>query len=173
MARCAPETLGMTFDWEAHSDAAPFRAALRYWQEKRGGRVMPRRADVVPSELRGILPLVQLYDVLDRGSSYRVRLLGTQVAKMFETDPTGRTFDRTTDHPLISRMLCVIESVVERRRPLIARASRTAIDKVNYASIESLYLPLSEDDNDVNMVLTVTLLGGISDDEQPTQKLAI
>jgi hypothetical protein len=153
------EVLGMNFDWGAESKTPAFKTALEYWRERCGKRSMPCRADVSPGALRKFLPSVHLYEVFDAGASYRVRLIGTDIANLFEANPTGKLFDRTSKHPLVKRMLCVIQNVARRRQPLLARARRTAIDKVNYAPIESLFLPLSENGSDVSMVLAVTVLG--------------
>lgn len=119
---------------------------------------MPARRDIVPSEIKDILPLIQLYDMLDGAAAYRVRLLGTEVAQAFEQSPTGQVFDHTSTHPLVIRMLAVFEQVVKQRKPLIARADRTAIDKRSFAPIESAFLPLSENGIDVNVVLAATVI---------------
>jgi hypothetical protein len=49
---------------------------------------------------------------------------------------------------------------------LIAYAERTAVEKLSFGSVESIYLPLSENLADVHAVLAATVFGG----EAPTRK---
>jgi len=85
-------------------------------------------------------------------------LLGTEVACAFEKDPTGSECDRTSNHPVVIRMLAVLGEVARRRKPVIARADRSAIDKLSYAPIESVFLPLSDNGADVDVVFATTIV---------------
>lgn len=149
---------GMMLDWSGASAWPKINRAMLYWSEKRRERVMPARGDIVPLEIKDILPTVQLYDILDGGAAYRVRLLGTDVARLFEKDPTGSVFDRASNDPLTMRMLHVFDQVVSRRKPLIARAEHTAIERINYSAIESIFLPLSDNGTDINMIFAATVV---------------
>src|SRR5690606_40981648 len=51
---------------------------------KRGDRIMPARADMDPLELRDYLGWIVIVDVLDGGSDFYYRLVGTKVAHYFE-----------------------------------------------------------------------------------------
>lgn len=157
IATAAPAD-GMTLDWSCASALPKIKRALNYWNEKRRDRAMPSRGDLSPFEMTDLLPVVQLYDVVDGGAVYRVRLFGTAVAKLFDTDPTGNVFDRTSGSSLSRRMLTVFDQVVLQRKPLIARAVHTAIDKISYSPIESIFLPLSDDGSDINMIFAATVV---------------
>jgi hypothetical protein len=153
-----PPAAEMTLDWSCTSTMPKTNRALRYWDEKRRERAMPARCDIAPFEITDILPIVQLYDLIDGGASYRVRLFGTVVARLFDKDPTGNVFDRASNQPLVTRMLTVFDHVVLQRKPLIARAEHTAIEKVNHSSIESIFLPLSDNGTDINMIFAATVV---------------
>jgi len=148
----------MTFDCDCTSALPKINRTLSYWNEKRQYRAMPARRDISPFEIKDVLPIVQFYDVVDRGASYRVRLLGTDVARLFDKDPTGELFDRGSDSKLVTRMLAVFDQVMSQRKPLIARAEHTAIQKINHSPIESIYLPLSDDGTDINMIFAATVV---------------
>jgi len=69
-------------------------ALLRYWQQKRGTRILPARRDIDPLEMApDLLPHLVLADLFDRGTRVRLRLVGTTVVKRLGFDPTGRYFD--------------------------------------------------------------------------------
>ena len=63
------------------------RQLFDYWRGKCCGRSMPARADIVPSEIPRLLPLVSLIDVARE--SLRVRLAGTQLREVYGRDITG------------------------------------------------------------------------------------
>jgi hypothetical protein len=67
---------------------------LRYWQQKRGARILPARRDIDPLEMGpDLLPHLVLADLFDRGTRVRLRLVGTTIAKRLGFDPTGRYLD--------------------------------------------------------------------------------
>jgi len=67
---------------------------LRYWGEKRDGRLMPERKQIDPLEMgAGLLPHLVLCDLFDRGNRARFRLIGTNVVRRWGFDPTGQTLD--------------------------------------------------------------------------------
>jgi hypothetical protein len=58
---------------DAEDLAAPADPILvrlfKYWQSKRGNRLMPSRADIDPTELRSLVYNVMLYDVVEPGAA--------------------------------------------------------------------------------------------------------
>ena len=160
-----PEGDEMTLDWSVNSAYPQIGRALKYWNAKRTGRSMPTRDDIVASEIRDILPIVQLYDLRPDGSAYRARLIGTKIASFFASDPTGQEFDASSGHPLVTRMLAVLSAVAGERKPLIARVNRSSIDKISFSPIESIYLPLSDNGSDVNVVFAATAVPSFFDTE--------
>src|ERR1700736_619243 len=69
------------------------RAALAYWEGKRGDRPMPQRGDIDPDELRPVLSHLQITEVIDGGSRFRYRLVGTAIVEAFGAEFTGRYVD--------------------------------------------------------------------------------
>src|SRR5258707_4581777 len=62
-----------------------------YWEQKRGDRAMPSRADISPVQLKDHLGWVMMLDVLPGARDFRFRLIGTLVTQYFFVDNTGRT----------------------------------------------------------------------------------
>lgn len=155
----APEhDRGMSLDWTCTSEHREINRALDYWRSKQKDGALPRRGDISPAELRDILPIIHLYDVFDRGRSFRPRLIGTRISAAFDENNTGKVFDASApDHLLIQRMLNVFGQVVQRCAPVIARAGRTAVDRMNLYGVESIFLPLAENGSDVDTVQVATM----------------
>lgn len=132
--------------------------ALAYWDRKRGDRVMPRRADIDPTEITALLPNLRLTEVLDGGTRYRYRLVGTAIVAAYGVESTGRYLDE-----LCGERRDFVEglyrAVCDRRRPLYAKTAYLGPWQApNIAS--RVMAPLSEDGETVNMVLAVLTFDG-------------
>ena len=57
------------------------RAIYHYWDDKRNGRLMPRRADLDPVDIPKLLPDIGLVDVVPDERQYVYRLIGTNEAR--------------------------------------------------------------------------------------------
>lgn len=59
----------------------PCKFAYDYWQSKCNGDRFPTRKDIIPSEIKRILPYVSMIDVIDHGKDFRVRLIGSEMQR--------------------------------------------------------------------------------------------
>jgi hypothetical protein len=128
------------------------RQALAYWHKMRGARAMPARRDFDPAEVPALLPHVQLIDRVD--GRYRYRLVGTELVQVFGRDYTGQfPDDMFSDNrgPFICQ---VFDKVRAARQPMFLRSRYITAKNVEFAA-NRLYLPLSADGHEVNMILGV------------------
>lgn len=125
-------------------------AALAYWQKKRQGRAMPSRGDLDPIEIPKLLPNLQLIDRV--GSHFRYRLVGTALVEAFGKDFTGQSLEDFADRQRSEFIGRVYASVWESRRPAFL-SSQYVTTKSVILIANRVYLPLSDDDRDVNMIL--------------------
>jgi len=125
---------------------------LAYWEERRGSRRMPARRDLDPVDLAAVLPHLQLIDVVppDR---FRYRLLGTALVDALGHDYTGRFVDEllldTGRADLITR---VFSTVRDAARPVFLQARYFTAKNVDFMA-NRIYLPLSDNEGEVNMML--------------------
>jgi hypothetical protein len=131
------------------------RRALEYWDAKRGARAMPARADIDPRELKHLLPYVQILDVIDGGRAIRPRLIGSASAKRMNPDPTGQVFDETSPRLVVRRTLVAVRWSVHHRKPLRTFAAHTALEGQEFLAHETVFLPLSHDEREVDMIALV------------------
>ncbi len=132
---------------------ADLLALYQLWVTKRGLRMMPSKADFDPAEFKTLVSGVVLMEVGPPGGPYTVRLVGEDIVNFF-----GRT---TKGQPAGSLMrpegqrcfMLLLEGVVRSRAPVF-RAGRThwSADK-QYKQFEAVFLPLSDDDQIVNVIL--------------------
>ena len=76
----------------------------RYWNEVRHGRLAPRRFDIEPARIAGILAETMILERADE-TTIRFRLAGTRIAEQFGSELRGQSFldlwspeDRQTLH---------------------------------------------------------------------------
>jgi hypothetical protein len=130
------------------------RQGLAYWNEKRGQRLMPARADLDPMEIIPLLPHVILLDVLRDPLDFRYRLIGTLVEDHMSAPYTGRRFSEFESQRKGSRIWACSERVLEEKQPV-----RTDIPyigpKSDFTTIEDVMMPLSSDGETVDLIFIV------------------
>ncbi len=141
---------------------AHLRKALAYWQRKCGERHMPRRTDIDPVEMPDLLPYVRLVDVVGPGQ-YRYRVVGTELEQMHGgLKFAGRFVHEALPPPLADQVIPVYDECVRERRPVFLENTFLTPDKERVARHSRvLFLPLSEDDETVSMVLVIQLFVAI------------
>ncbi len=132
------------------------RTIYRYWDDKRAGRLMPRRGDLDPLEIPRLLPDIGLVDVVPDDRRYVYRLIGTNEALMRGRDPTGQAVKDAYFGTSVQSVYLNYDAVVRTRAPVIDRdPSQTSDDR--FITHETIFLPLSDDGAKVNMVLFLTV----------------
>lgn len=125
---------------------------LAYWRGKLGARAFPRRADIDPLDLGFMLDRIALTEVHEEPRRYRLRLVGTWWKTLVGFESTGMWLD-DWPHPNQRRMTSdSYDAVVAARRPMWSVRDVWMDDKK--LSHEILWLPLSEDESRISMIVT-------------------
>ncbi|WP_119304699.1 PAS domain-containing protein [Dongia deserti] len=128
-------------------------ALYGYWLEKCRGRRMPARSDLDPIEMpRAVLPGICLVDVVPDERRYVYRLVGTGDVEVRGYDPTGKSVAEGYFAPTPANAIACYDRVVATKVPLLD-AEPFMAPNGRYVTEETLFLPLSEDGINVNMVL--------------------
>jgi len=127
---------------------------LDYWDGKRAGRRMPARRDIEPTEILDLLPYVVLIDVERAPLDFRYRLVGTAVASRFGRDHTGVRFSTLPQQAKGTAVWNTATRILEEKRPIVSHVPYVGYNRWihNYRDIS---LPLSEDNDTVNMIFGV------------------
>ncbi len=141
-----------------------------YWQRKRGARPMPARGDLEPAEIKRLLPGMLLVDVLrapDGTVDFVYRLVGTREVEMRGQDPTGKHVAHAFYGASAAAVIACYSRVVEARLPFLDDDCYH-LPGQEWSPFATIYLPLSKDGAEVNMVLVYTsfrwIAGGWSPD---------
>lgn len=128
------------------------RLTLDYWQAKRAGRLMPRRRDIDPPELREVLAHLQITEVVEAGRRFRYRLVGTAIVQAFGAEFTGKYVDELVSGERDSFVHACYRAVCASRRPAFVRSKYITTKNVDLTANRVL-LPLSEDGETVSQIL--------------------
>ena len=133
---------------------APVLARLfDYWDAKRAGRPMPSRADIDPTELRGLVLHVMLYDVVQPGPRYRIRLVGQAIVDFVGANNTGRMAGDGMAPEAARRMIEILDSVAAERAPRFRFGAAYWHRGKAHWPFEACFLPLSSDGKTVDKIL--------------------
>ena len=146
-----PEQAAPSADIISH----PTLVALhRYWDGMRGGRMMPTRHDLDPSETVKLLPHIYMVDVERDPLRFRYRLIGTAICAFLGRDYTGRAVDAATygEGDILSRLLRLFTAVVEARAPVAYKGNIWYVSGREWREVEALLMPLSRDGMNVDII---------------------
>lgn len=129
------------------------RQLYEYWQSKRRGRVMPRRADIDPTEIDPhVLPSISMVEVVADERRYVYRLAGTNDVQVRGYDPTGRSVSECFFGPSAADSIACYDRVVALKTPMLDPTSLQNADG-RYIAEDTIFLPLSDDGVNVNKIL--------------------
>lgn len=130
----------------------PLKHLFDYWQQKRGSRFAPGRADIDPLELKFILPQVLIFDVLDGGADFRARVAGTATYALHNADITGDLLSTLKPKEFARTILLHYQGIIAHQQPTY---SRTGYWEGNFEAeaYHALRLPLSSNGRDIDMIL--------------------
>ena len=137
----------MTEPWDTR-----LRALKRYWDDERGSRAMPARADLDPVDVPELLPYVMLVETAETLEKFRYRLIGTEACRGFDRDRTGARFADLPPTAGFDEAYGGYWRSFQERTPQYCRGllAPAGDDRLQYSR---LTLPLSHDGNHIDMIL--------------------
>ena len=133
--------------------AANLRALHAYWDNLRGDRAMPRRADIDPAEIPKLLPHLVMYGVKPGGAGYSVRLVGEEVIAFVGHNATGLPAGATMPPRAAEILTAILDAVVAERAPKFRAGKAHWQPDKSYREFEACFLPLSTDGEHVDIIL--------------------
>lgn len=130
----------------------------RYWMSRRRARAMPARRDIDPTEIPGaIWPHIMILDVEYGGDvpRFRYRRVGAVFWRALGQEPTGKYVDEVLPETAGYReyVVGIYREVVARRRGLYTENVFTLDGQSIPMLTKRVSLPLSTDDEKVEMIL--------------------
>ncbi|SME88965.1 PAS domain-containing protein [Tistlia consotensis] len=143
---------------------AELRQLFDYWQARRVGDRLPRRAAIDPIEMGGrLLPYVMLVELLESGTRFFYRLVGTDVA--FGVDPTGTVLNDAVPEGGYRKHIVELYCLgAASRNGLYARFGygTRPLGPHTPTAVSRLFLPIEERDGQPAMMLVGQMWSGPS-----------
>jgi hypothetical protein len=132
------------------------RQMYAYWEQKRGSRRVPSRADIDPTEIPRLLPNLLISEHVAEGSieRWRYRLAGTAVAAAFGRNPTGHYIDELTKGAYREFIERIHRIVRDEQRALFCASEYTGPRDLRM-SAKRLLLPVTTDGRQVDQIITL------------------
>jgi len=125
-----------------------------YWQHQRDRRGhLPQRSDIVPDQIRDLLPNIMIVDVERDPMRFRYRLVGTRVVEYNGLEFTGRYLGEI-GWPEEQDLIEGYTAVVEGGEPVFG-ALAWDLTTGRMGRCEFARLPLSEDGEAVSQILAM------------------
>lgn len=139
------------------------RRLVAYWRSKQISDRPPRRADIYPEEIPGLLPYILLVDFTTAPFRVFYRLVGTQVVAYNKRDFTGHFLDELA-FPSVSQIAERYRRVMTDAKPVYGAANlRSRID--TWVPFEYALLPLSDDGLTVNKCIAMECYGDVDPED--------
>jgi len=116
------------------------RELYAYWDQRRGARSAPERAEIEPGAIRGVLSDAFIV-ALDRAAAHPLRLAGTRICALFGRELKGESFTALWASPSRSVVSSLLAILADECVGTVAgaKAQNTAGEEID---LELLLLPL-------------------------------
>lgn len=122
-----------------------------YWNEVRQGRLAPRRFDIEPARISGILAETLILERID-GATYRFRLAGTRIGEQLCADFRGQNFLDLWSPAERERLATMLDRMVDHGAVGIIRIEAEG-SRPGIAEFEAVLLPLVHTRNVIDRFL--------------------
>jgi hypothetical protein len=128
------------------------RELYDYWRACARERSMPRRADINPAAMAGLLPGISILETGERPEQITYRLAGTRLRDIFGQEGTGKSVFDLEFGEKRNYWMAIYRKVIEERVPMQGAVKGPVADK-DHVVLFWMRLPLSDTGDSVNKVL--------------------
>jgi hypothetical protein len=129
-----------------------------YWLLRKGSHGFPSRGDLDPLDFRYLLGHIMLVDVSYDPLRFQVRLHGTEMVQRAGYELSGKFLDELPVADYRDYVIEQCKGLVQSGEPLAVRHNRMLDGRIR--RYEALWLPLSDDNCAVTMLLCALIYDG-------------
>lgn len=153
----------VVYDFDLRFEHPHLIEAFAYWNEIRGTRNMPNRADLRPADMKKFIAhfgLAEVRDAQDGQRQYFVRLAGARIEEVYGPRSQKNLLDGLTPD-MAMRWRAPFDLTVERALPL-RTCGRVGYEEKFWLEFEELYAPLGDGGTRPTMIYYATAMVGRS-----------
>ncbi|HBC53234.1 MAG TPA: hypothetical protein DCZ06_03135 [Alphaproteobacteria bacterium] len=128
-----------------------------YWEQSRGDKNFPQRADIIPIPMPRLLPWTIMFDAVEGGADFTVRVCGTALTDIFGIELRGKSV-RLLPETLAARMILSGQRCIALRAPIRGHSQISRAPGQDFQGVEICAVPISNDGETIDMILAVALL---------------
>lgn len=138
-----------TADFAQKLTSDKLKAAYAVWDAARASRIGPRREEIVPANLRGVLTFTYMMDVVDAGRDFRFRFAGDRIIQFMGRRFAGELLSKQTSSAFFDNMRQIFSACVAARAPITSGVRQATYPGKDFLEVEAMVLPLSDNGSDV------------------------
>ena len=135
-----------------HLESATIRELFTYWKSKCSNGNIPRRRDIDPLDLTGVLPNVIMLDFEQNPFRARFRLVGTRVVEVTGFEFTGMYLDEIAMPDVEDSFQDCYQTASETMKPVFTRIT-WRFDEKTTGDYDFCVLPLESDGSVATMAI--------------------
>jgi len=121
------------------------KSAFDAWDTLRAGRIGPKREEITPAPLKGVLASTFIIDVVDGGQDFRFRFAGDRIIQFMGRRFAGMLLSELIGTSFFDSMRAMYSGCVAAKRPITSGVRQATYPGKEFLEIEAMVLPLSED----------------------------
>ncbi len=138
---------------------APLRNFLKYWEDKRAAGRLPGKDDMDPLELRTLLNRIMLFEVLDDGKDFKIRICGQEVREILTVPVKGELLSDLEKRGIVVADMDAFQFIISSREPLCeVNRSMAAVGRP-HVNFQSVVVPLTTDGASVDFLMGAYVYG--------------
>ena len=139
-----------------------------YWNERRGDREFPSRADIDPLQFKYALGSVSLVECLGDPPRFRYRVVSSSLTLTLGYEMTGRCTEEIPEPDVRAYVEALYQRAIDARKPLY-EAGTAMLDGRRW-HYRSLVLPLSSDGVVIDMLLVYREAAAVTPSPDPNPR---
>lgn len=127
---------------------------LSYWENVRGSRTLPARADLDMVRLIPVLPNIVLFSVKTDPLDFIYKVIGENALRNFTSNFTGKALSTLPGKGPGSKVFDTFTSIIETKMPNLLKVPYVGPNK-DFKTIHTLALPFASDRENVDQIMVV------------------
>jgi hypothetical protein len=128
------------------------RKVYDYWSSKCRDGALPKRSDIDPVDIYDCLSAIMIFDVIDGGRDFRIRLAGSLVEEAHDRPLKGMLLSELGQGTAMTTVLARFQTLVTQRLPDFYSDTLALVGR-SFIEFDRVALPLAEDGQTVTHVL--------------------
>lgn len=141
------------------SDHPMVSAFADQWHGKRGSAPIPDRGDFSIEDMAPFFGHVIIMDVLEGGSDFRYRLIGTAITQFLNRDYTGRTVMHSNYSGAEEKVLDTFRRPVAGGNPVFRKGHVVWAQDRTWRTYQSVHCPVTAGGSEIAMTMGVLYFG--------------